>query len=160
MSPNNEQGRIEKHEHRYAGYEAQDQKGERIGHVDDLFVDTVDQQEYVELNMGFLGLSSTLIPMEICEVDDEQKVVNISQSRTRLRRAPRKKEALLSGDDDVAAITPDYEDRVREYYGPKNVHPPRARGPSGCSPQPLPRGRPRKRDEFPQRARSGLRLRA
>ena len=100
--------------HRYADYEAYDAKGEKIGHVDDLFVDRVDRREYIELNMGLLGLRSTLVPVELCSVDDERMVVLIPFSKTRLRRAPRKRRPLLG--DEVMAITPDYEDRIRRAH--------------------------------------------
>jgi len=49
-------------EDRFAGYEVYDQAGEKIGKVDDLFVDESDQPEYVGVKMGFLGTRSTLIP--------------------------------------------------------------------------------------------------
>ena len=49
-------------EDRFAGYEVYDQAGEKIGKVDDLFVDENDNPEYVGVKMGFLGMSSTLIP--------------------------------------------------------------------------------------------------
>jgi len=128
VSARDDGGRIEQHEHRHAGYEAHDGKGEVIGEVDDLFVDRVDRQEYIELNMGFLGLRSTLVPMELCEVDAEARVVRISRSKTMLRCAPRKKLASLA-EDETAAITPEYEDRIREYYGLENVHPPASERP-------------------------------
>jgi hypothetical protein len=51
-------------EDRFAGYTVYDQAGEKIGKVDDLFVDESDQPEYIGVKMGFLGTSSTLIPSE------------------------------------------------------------------------------------------------
>ena len=41
-------------EDQYAGYEVFDQVGEKIGKVDDLFVDESDQPEYIGVKMGFL----------------------------------------------------------------------------------------------------------
>ncbi len=122
MTSKDDPNRIEKQAHAYAEYEAQDQKGEPVGHVDDLFVDTVNGQEYVELNMGALGLRSTIVPLEICTVDEEHKIVVIPQSRTKLKRAPRKRAPLLG--DEVMAITPEYEDRIRAYFGLEPVGPP------------------------------------
>ena len=49
-------------EDRFAGYEVYDQAGEKIGKVDDLFVDETDSPEHIGVKMGFLGMSSTLIP--------------------------------------------------------------------------------------------------
>ena len=122
MTSNDDPNRIEKQAHRYAGYEAHDQKGEPVGEVDDLFVDTANGQEYVELNMGVLGLRSTVVPLEICEVDDERMIVAIPQSRSKLRRAPRKRAPLLG--DEIMAITPEYEDRIRTYFGLEPLGPP------------------------------------
>ena len=122
MTSNDDPNRIEKQAHRYAGYEAHDQKGEPVGEVDDLFVDTANGQEYVELNMGVLGLRSTVVPLEICEVDDERMIVAIPQSRSKLRRAPRKRAPLLG--DEIMAITPEYEDRIRSYFGLEPSAPP------------------------------------
>ena len=115
MTSNDDPNRIDKQAHRYAEYEAQDQNGEQVGHVDDLFVNTVNGQEYVELNMGVLGLRSTIVPLEICRVDEKRKLVAIPQSKTKLKRAPRKRAPLLG--DEVMAITPEYEDRIRAYFG-------------------------------------------
>ncbi|MDP9455153.1 MAG: hypothetical protein CYG60_04840 [Actinobacteria bacterium] len=122
MTSNDDSNRIEKQAHRYAEYEAHDQKGEPVGHVDDLFVDTVNGQEYVELNMGVLGLRSTIVPLEVCTVDEERMIVAIPFSRTKLRRAPRKRAPILG--DEVMAITPEYEDRIRGYFGLEPIGPP------------------------------------
>ncbi len=40
-------------EEKYAGYEVYDPNGEKIGRVDDLFVDENDQPEYIGVKMGF-----------------------------------------------------------------------------------------------------------
>ena len=48
-------------EDQYAGYEVYDRNGEKIGKVDDLFVDENDRPEYLGVKMGLLGLKSTLI---------------------------------------------------------------------------------------------------
>ncbi len=42
-------------EDRYAGYTVNDRDGDKIGKVDDLFIDERDQPEYVGVKMGFLG---------------------------------------------------------------------------------------------------------
>ena len=49
-------------EDQYAGYTVYDQADQKIGKVDDLFVNENDQPEYIGVKMGFLGTSSTLIP--------------------------------------------------------------------------------------------------
>lgn len=43
----------------YKGYTVYDMNYEKIGKVDDLFVDESDQIEYIGVKMGFLGLRST-----------------------------------------------------------------------------------------------------
>ena len=43
-----------------AGYKIYDRHGEKIGKVDDLFVDENDQPEYVGVKMGFLGKKSAV----------------------------------------------------------------------------------------------------
>jgi hypothetical protein len=57
-------------EDRYAGYTVYDNAGSKIGKVDDLFLDENDQPEYIGVKMGFLGTSSTLIPMELATTDE------------------------------------------------------------------------------------------
>jgi hypothetical protein len=42
-------------EDRFAGYTVYDQDYEKIGNVDDLFVDENDSPEYIGVKMGFLG---------------------------------------------------------------------------------------------------------
>src|SRR5215211_7879746 len=76
-------------EDRFAGYEVYDPAGEKIGKVDDLFVDETDQPEYIGVKMGFLGTRSTLIPWEV----------------------------VSSTDDEDREITPEFEREVHFYYG-------------------------------------------
>lgn len=97
-------------EDRFTGYEVYDQDYGKIGKVDDLFVDEHDQPEYVGVKMGLFGLSgSTLIPWEICRVNDERRLVQVSTEKERVKDAP-------SFTDDQQ-ITPEFERQVREYYG-------------------------------------------
>jgi uncharacterized protein (TIGR02271 family) len=58
-------------EERFAGYEVYDPSGEKIGKVDDLFLDENDQPEYIGVKMGFLGTSSTLIPVGIATIEEQ-----------------------------------------------------------------------------------------
>ncbi len=93
----------------YSGYQVNDRNGEKIGKVDDLFVDEDDSTEYIGVKMGFLGMNSTLIPMEICRVDEGSETITVSSEKDRVKDG-------LSFDDDEA-ITPEFERQVREYYG-------------------------------------------
>ena len=96
-------------EERFAGYEVYDSSGEKIGKVDDLFVDEQDNPEYIGVKMGFLGMSSTLIPMEICTVDEAGQRINAATDKETAKNGP-------TFDDD-REITPDFENEVYSYYG-------------------------------------------
>jgi sporulation protein YlmC with PRC-barrel domain len=72
-------------EYRYANYTVYDREGDKIGKVDDIFVDETDQPEYIGVKMGFLGLSSTLIPWQLCRIDEGDHRIEISAERIRPR---------------------------------------------------------------------------
>ncbi|CAN5869917.1 hypothetical protein BH18ACT11_BH18ACT11_23210 [soil metagenome] len=96
-------------EDRYSGYTVRDLNGEKIGKVDDLFVEVNDRPEYFGVKTGFLGTSSTLIPVDIATIDDERGFIEVSQSKDTVKNGP--------AFDDDGEITPEYEDEVRSYYG-------------------------------------------
>jgi hypothetical protein len=96
-------------EERYEGYKVYDNAGERIGKVDDLFVDESGREEYIGVKSGFFGLKSTLIPMDIARVDDRERVIEVSEPKDRVKDAP--------NFDDDEDITPEYEERVRRHFG-------------------------------------------
>ena len=97
-------------EERFAGYEVYDQSGEKIGKVDDLFVDESDQPEYIGVKMGFLGMSSTLIPWEIVSTtDDDARRIDVSVDKATATEGP--------AFDDDREITPEFEQQVYSYYG-------------------------------------------
>jgi uncharacterized protein (TIGR02271 family) len=96
-------------EERFAGYTVYDQNYEKIGKVDDLFVDENDQPEYIGVKMGFLGTSSTLIPMQIARVNDERQLIEVSAEKDTVKNSP-------TFDDD-REITPEHENEVYSYYG-------------------------------------------
>src|ERR687885_491307 len=97
-------------EDQYAGYEVYDRNGEKIGKVDDLFVDENDQPEYLGVKMGFLGLEGTsLIPWELTRVNEEGHRIEVSVDKAQVKESP-------SFNDD-RDITPDYEERVYSHYG-------------------------------------------
>jgi sporulation protein YlmC with PRC-barrel domain len=105
--------RLRELEEKYEDYKVYDNRGERIGKVDDLFVDESDREEYIGVKMGFFGMKSTLIPMDIVRVNEEKKSIELSDSKDHVRNAP-------SFDDDED-ITPDYEDRIRSHFGLESV---------------------------------------
>ena len=96
-------------EDRYAGYTVYDREGDKIGKVDDLFVDENDQPEYIGVKMGFLGTSSTLIPMDAVTADDQSQSLTVNQPKSTVKDGPHF--------DDDHEITPEYENQVRSYYG-------------------------------------------
>ena len=96
-------------EDRFEGYEVYDPNGEKIGKVDDLFVDENDQPEYLGVKMGFLGTKSTLIPWEIASVNEEGGRIEVSVDKGKAKDGP--------AFDDDREITPEYENEVRSYYG-------------------------------------------
>src|SRR3712207_3993433 len=96
-------------EDQYAGYEVYDRDGDKIGKVDDLFVDENDQPEYIGVKMGFLGMSSTLIPWELVRADGNGDRIEVSVDKATAKEGP-----AFNDDED---ITPEYEDRVRSHYG-------------------------------------------
>ena len=96
-------------EDRFAGYEVYDTNGEKIGKVDDLFVDENDSPEYIGVKMGFLGTRSTLIPMDLAHIDDASSRITVSSDKQTVKGGP-------TFDDD-REITPEYEEQVRSHYG-------------------------------------------
>ena len=101
--------RLRELEEKYEDYKVYDNQGEKIGKVDDLFVDEPDREEYIGVKMGFFGMKSTLIPMDLVRVNEGERSIEVSDSKDHVKSAP-------SFDDDED-ITPDYEDRIRSYFG-------------------------------------------
>ena len=93
----------------YKGYTVYDMNYEKIGKVDDLFVDESDQIEYIGVKMGFLGLRSTLIPVDITRVNERRGLIEVGEQKDRIKNAP-------TFDDDEE-ITPDLERQVRSHFG-------------------------------------------
>ena len=96
-------------EDQYEGYEVYDRNGEKIGKVDDLFVDEHDQPEYIGVKMGFLGTRSTLIPWEVARVDENDQRIEVSVDKAQAKEGP-----SFNDDED---ITPEYEEQVYSHYG-------------------------------------------
>jgi sporulation protein YlmC with PRC-barrel domain len=101
--------RLRELEEKYEGYTVYDNRGDKIGKVDDLFIDEADREEYIGVKMGFLGRKSTLIPMDIVRVNEADRAIEVSESKDHVKDAP-------SFDDDED-ITPEYEKRIRSHFG-------------------------------------------
>ena len=96
-------------EEAYKDYTVYDQHYERNGRVDDLFVDESDQPEYIGVKTGFLGMKSTLIPMELARVNDRRKLIEVAADKHTITEGP--------AFDDDEEITRDHEARIYGYYG-------------------------------------------
>jgi sporulation protein YlmC with PRC-barrel domain len=101
--------RLRELEEKYENYKVYDNQGQKIGKVDDLFIDETDREEYIGVKLGLLGMKSTLIPMEIVRVNESDRSIEVSESKDRVKDAP-------SFDDDED-ITYEYEERIRSHFG-------------------------------------------
>ena len=101
--------RLRELEEKYEGYTVYDNQGSKIGKVDDLFVDEKDHEEYIGVKLGFLGRKSTLIPTEIVRVNENDRTIEVAESKDHVKNAP-------SFDDDED-VTSEYEARIRRHFG-------------------------------------------
>ncbi len=96
-------------ENAYQGYTVYDRDGDKIGKVDELFVDENDRIEYMGVKMGLLGLGGTaLVPWEAVRVDEGQDRIEVSADKETVKNGP---------SYDNEDITPDLEQRVHSHYG-------------------------------------------
>ena len=118
--------RMRELEERYEGYTVYDSSGEKVGKVDDLFVDETDREEYIGVKMGLFGLSgTTLIPMELVRVNERERAIEVSETKEHVKDAPNYRD-----DDEVNA---DFEDRIRAHFGMEGAQPTGERGSYGRS---------------------------
>ena len=97
-------------EDRLLGYQVYDRHGEKIGKIDDLFVDDLnDQLEYIGVKTGFSGLRSTLIPTLVVRIDDERQLIEVFYSKDKVKDAPTF--------EDLEEITAEFEREVHSYFG-------------------------------------------
>ena len=116
--------RLRELEEKYEDYTVYDNRGEKIGKVDDLFIDEADNEEYIGVKMGFLGRKSTLIPMDIVRVNEADRAIEVSESKDHVKNAP-----SFDDDDD---ITQDYEGRIRSHFGLQSTEASSSRGSYGA----------------------------
>ncbi len=97
---------------RYSGYDVVDADGDNIGTVDTTYVNEPDQREYVAVSGGLTGLipgtSSSLVPLDICTVDNNRKTIQASTHKDTVKNSP----SLSTSQE----MTPEYEAQVRNYY--------------------------------------------
>lgn len=101
--------RLRELEDKYEGFKVYDNRGEKIGKVDDLFIDESDREEYIGVKMGLFGMKSTLIPMEVVRVNEAEKAIEVAESKDHVKDAP-----TFGDDDDIDA---EYENRIRSHFG-------------------------------------------
>jgi len=100
-------------ENRYVGYTVCDYAGEKIGKVEEFFVDDNDYAEYIGVKMGSLESRSALIPIDVvAQVDEQRQLVEIAVSKERV------KDAFTL--DDGSETTPVIEQQVRSFFGVAN----------------------------------------
>lgn len=109
MSAGSGGDRFRELEQAYQDYTVYDQHYEKVGRIDDIFVDANDEPEYIGVKTGFLGTKSTLVPIEIVRVNDRRRLVEVAADGETIKHAP-----TFDNDGD---ITPEYEDRVHGYFG-------------------------------------------
>ena len=109
---------------RYEDYEVYDNAGEKIGKVDDLFIDDTDREEYIGVKMGLFGLSGkTLIPMEIARLDERERRIEVAASKDHV------KDALHYSDEDDLDL--EFEARIRNHFELESREPSPGRGTYG-----------------------------
>ena len=95
-------------EEKYEDFKVYDRNGEKIGKVDDLFIDESDREEYIGVKMGFFGLKSTLIPMEVVRVNEAERRIEVSETKDMVKDAP-----TFSDDDEIDAR---FEENIRRHF--------------------------------------------
>ena len=109
MERENRDDRLAAVEEEFAGYTVYDEHYEKIGKVDDLFVDENDRPEYLGVKMGLLGLKSTLIPWELVRVNERRQLMEVGAPKDRIKDAPTF--------DDEEEISPELEEQVYRHFG-------------------------------------------
>ncbi len=66
-------------------YKVFDAHYERVGNVDEIFVDGVDHPVYLGVSTGLLEMGRILIPMDIIRINDKRGVVEVDTSRAESR---------------------------------------------------------------------------
>ena len=90
-------------------YSVYDAHYERIGRVDDVFLDELDAVTYIGVEMGFFGTNSTLVPAEIVRVNDRRRLIEVAAEAETIKHAPH-----FGKEETVSA---ELEDRVRSTSG-------------------------------------------
>lgn len=123
MRQENSDERFAALEERFSGYEVHDNAGGKVGEVDEIFVDEDGRPEYVGVKTSPSSVGSSLIPLEAARVDEGRRTIEVpSLPKDRIEDGP--------SYGDGREITPDFEQRVRSYYGIGGVRAPEGHGAS------------------------------
>ena len=102
--------RLKELDDKYEDYTIYDNVGEKIGKVDDVFINETDREEYIGVKMGLFGLSGkTLIPMEIARVDEQERRIEVAVSKDQAKNAPH-----YHDDDDINDA---FAAKIRDHFG-------------------------------------------
>ena len=102
--------RLKELDDKYEDYAIYDNVGEKIGKVDDVFIDETDREEYVGVKMGLFGLSGkTLIPMEIARVDEQERRIEVAALKDQAKNAPH-----YQDDDEINHA---FAAKIRDHFG-------------------------------------------
>ena len=96
-------------EKRFAGYEIRDAAGEKVGKIDEIFVDENGRPDYVGMKISRSGVGANLIPLDAVRVDEGRRVIEV----------PMPKGSIADGPSygDGQEITSEFEQQVWSYYG-------------------------------------------
>ena len=93
---------------RLGEYAVYDKDGERIGGIEDLFLDEVDRPEYVGIRVGLTGAVRALVPIEVARVDEGRRAIYLPVDRRFVEGGPTF--------DDEREVTSAFEREVHAYY--------------------------------------------
>lgn len=99
-------------ENQYADYTVYDNVGEKIGNVDNLFVNGSRTPKYLGVQTTPLGVTRTLVPLDIVRVNERRQLIEIFESKKRVEDAP-----TLVGDK---KLTLAMEQQVQSFFGVVN----------------------------------------
>lgn len=90
-------------------YKVTDERYDKLGKVDELFVDPEDRPMYIGIRASLLMPEVTLVPMEIVRLNDKRRLVEVARPKYDIEHAP----TLAEGEE----VTQEFEAGVRSYFG-------------------------------------------
>lgn len=102
-------GEIRTIEGRCEGFEVREEQGKKLGRTSGTFVDTSDGEEYLSVEVGFLGRESVLIPARLVRVNEVEKSAEVKELESRVKEAP--------GFRDDGEVAPGLIIRTRNHFG-------------------------------------------